>query len=36
MNSKDKGNIGESRIIYEFVKRNIQVALPFGDNARYD
>ena len=36
MNSKKKGDIGESRILYEFVKRGIQVAIPFGDNARYD
>lgn len=36
MNSKSKGNIGESMIIAEFTKRNIQVSIPFGDNARYD
>ena len=36
MNSKNKGNIGESRILWEFVKRGIQVSIPFGDNARYD
>ena len=36
MNSKDKGNIGESKILYEFIKRGIQVSIPFGDNARYD
>lgn len=36
MNSKSKGNIGESKILYEFVKRGIQVSIPFGDNARYD
>lgn len=36
MNNKDKGNIAESVILSEFVKRNIQVSLPFGDNARYD
>lgn len=36
MNSKDKGNIGEAIILSEFVKRKIQVAIPFGDNARYD
>lgn len=36
MNSKDKGNIGEAVILAEFVKRKIQVAIPFGDNARYD
>lgn len=36
MNSKDKGNIGEAIVLAEFTKRNIQVSLPFGDNARYD
>ena len=36
MNSKDKGNIGEAVVLAEFVKRKIQVAIPFGDNARYD
>ena len=36
MNSKEKGNIGEAIILAEFVKRGIQVAIPYGDNARYD
>ena len=36
MNSKDKGNIGEGIILAEFVKRDIPVAIPFGDNVRYD
>ena len=36
MISKEKGNIGEAVILAEFVKRNIQVAIPVGDNARYD
>lgn len=36
MNSKDKGNIGEGMVLAEFVKRNITVSIPFGDNARYD
>ena len=36
MNSKNKGNIGEAIAIAEFTKRNIQVSIPFGDNARYD
>ena len=36
MNSKDKGNIGEAVVLAEFVKNNIQIAIPFGDNARYD
>jgi hypothetical protein len=36
MNSKTKGNIGEGVVLSEFVKRGIQVSIPFGDNARYD
>lgn len=36
MNTKQKGNIGESRILYEFTRYQIQVAIPYGDNARYD
>lgn len=36
MNSKEKGNIGESRVLFEFVSRGIQVSIPYGDNARYD
>ena len=36
MNSKNKGNIGEAIVLAEFTKRNIQVCIPFGDNARYD
>lgn len=36
MNSKTKGNIGEAMALAEFTKRNVQVSIPFGDNARYD
>lgn len=36
MNSKTKGNIGETRLIYEFTKRGLQVSIPVGDNAPYD
>lgn len=36
MISKEKGNIGEAIVLAEFVKRGIQVSLPFGDCARYD
>lgn len=36
MNSKMKGNIAEAVALSEFTKRNIQVSIPFGDNARYD
>jgi hypothetical protein len=36
MNSKQKGNISEAKALFEFQKRNIPVALPWGDNERYD
>lgn len=36
MISKQKGDIGETRAIYEFTKRGIQVSIPYGDSARYD
>ena len=36
MNTKSKGNIGESVILSKFIKMGIQVSIPFGDNARYD
>ena len=36
MNTKDKGNIGETVILAEFMKKGIPVSIPFGDNARYD
>ena len=36
MNSKDKGNIGQAIVLTEFIKRNIPVSIPFGDNTRYD
>ena len=36
VNSKMKGNIAESRILYEFVQRGIPVSIPYGDNERYD
>lgn len=36
MNSKQKGDIAETRAIYEFTKRNIPISIPFGDNQRYD
>lgn len=34
--NKIKGNIGEAAILFEFVKRKIPVAIPYGDNERYD
>ena len=36
MNSKTKGNISEAKALFEFQRRNIPVALPWGDNERYD
>ena len=36
INTKDFGNIGESVAICEFVKLNIPVYIPFGDNERAD
>lgn len=36
MNSKQKGDIAESKALYEFTKRGIPVSIPFGDNQRYD
>lgn len=36
MNSKTKGNIGETKLIYELTKRGLQVSIPVGDNAPYD
>lgn len=36
MNTKQKGQITEARVLYEFQKRGIPVAVPWGDNERYD
>ena len=36
LNSKSKGNVGETMILCEFVKMGVQVSIPYGDNARYD
>ena len=36
MQTKRIGNIGESRALFEFVKREIPVYLPFGDNETAD
>lgn len=36
MNTKRKGNIGESRVLYEFVKLGIPVYLPFGNTEKAD
>lgn len=36
MNNKDKGNIGESRVITFALQRGYDVLIPFGDNLKYD
>jgi hypothetical protein len=36
MNTKSKGNKAESVILAEFIKYDIPVLLPFGDNEKYD
>lgn len=35
-NSKTIGNIGEAVVLAEFVKRNIPIYIPFGENDRCD
>lgn len=35
-NTKSKGNKAEAIVLAEFVKNNIPVLLPFGDNEKYD
>lgn len=36
MTTKNIGNIGEAKILFELIHRGINVLLPFGDNCRYD
>lgn len=36
MNTKDVGDLTEATIIHELVSRGYSVAIPFGDNDRYD
>jgi len=36
MNTKDTGDIAESRIIFEFKRLGYAVLTPFGDNQPYD
>ena len=36
MNTKQVGNISEAKALFEFQRRNIPVAIPWGDNERYD
>lgn len=36
MDKKTKGNIAEQKVILEFIKRNVTVSVPLGDNDSYD
>jgi ADP-heptose:LPS heptosyltransferase len=36
INTKTKGNKAEAIVLAEFIKNNIPVLLPFGDNEKYD
>jgi len=36
MNSKNIGELTEATILLEFLKQNISVSLPWGDNQSYD
>jgi len=36
MHPQRKGDATESRILHEFLRREIPVSIPFGDNERYD
>lgn len=36
MNTKDKGNISEQRIIVDLLENDMSVSTPVGDNERYD
>ena len=35
-NSKNKGNIGESSVIADLIKKGYDIAQPFGDNLPFD
>jgi hypothetical protein len=36
MNNKTKGDYSEARVLYEFQKFGVPIAIPWGDNQRYD
>lgn len=36
MNTKNKGNIGEAKVIADLVAKDFDVAQPFGDNLPFD
>lgn len=36
MNSKNKGNVGEAKVVSDLISKGYDVALPFGDNLPFD
>lgn len=36
MNTKDKGDATEAKVIHELITRGFSVSVPFGDNDKYD
>lgn len=36
MNSKNKGNIGEAKVVADLISKGYDIALPFGDNLPFD
>lgn len=36
MNTKDIGNIGESKVLSKFIELGVEVFIPFGDNSKAD
>lgn len=36
LGTKDKGDFAEARVLADLVGRGLRVAIPYGDNARYD
>lgn len=36
MNTKEIGDISESAVVTQLLKRGLSVAIPFGDRSRYD
>jgi PD-(D/E)XK endonuclease len=36
VNSKDKGNVGEAKVLADLISKGIDIAQPFGDNLPFD
>lgn len=36
MNTKDKGNLGEAKVLADLISKKLNVAQPFGDNLPFD